>query len=227
MADVTPELTTNDAPTDSAADGAPTALAAAIEGDTPAVEGAEPDAAQPEAEAPAADASSLIGAPDDYDVSAFAMPEGVEFDAEMFELVKDDLKGLDLSQEGAGKIVALFAEKVTPKIAERVQGEIERTGQEISAQFARDLQADPVVGGAKLKEAQAMAAKAIASALPDAAARTTFSQFLNESGLGNHPLLMRVIAAGGRAMSEASTPAGAAVAEKSTTEKFYPNRSNG
>lgn len=223
MADVTQELPTNDAPADSAADGAPTALAAAIESEAPATEGGEP-AAEPEA--PATDASPLIGAPDDYDVAAFAMPEGVEFDAEMFDLVKDDLKGLDLSQEGAGKIVALFAEKVTPKIAERVQSEIERTGQEISAQFARDLQADPVVGGAKLKEAQAMAAKAIASALPDAEARTTFSQFLNESGLGNHPLLMRVIVAGGRAMSEATTPAGAAVAEKSTTEKFY-NRSNG
>jgi hypothetical protein len=142
----------------------------------------------------------------------------------MFELVKDDLKGLDLSQEGAGKIVALFAEKVTPKIAERVQAEIEATGQELSAQFARDLQADDVVGGAKLKEAQAYAAKAIASAIPDAAARSEFSKFLNESGLGNHPLLMRVIAAGGRAMGEASTPAGAAVAEKSTAQKFY-NRS--
>ena len=226
MADVTQEPTTNDAPTDSAADGAPTALAAAIEGDTPAVEGGPGETAETATEGEVVAASPLIGAPDDYDVAAFAMPEGVEFDAEMFDLVKDDLKGLDLSQEGAGKIVALFAEKVTPKIAERVQSEIERTGQEISAQFARDLQADPVVGGAKLKEAQAMAAKAIASALPDAEARTTFSQFLNESGMGNHPLLMRVIAAGGRAMSEATTPAGAAVAEKSTTEKFY-NRSNG
>jgi hypothetical protein len=213
---------TNDAPTtDAAAAGADTALAAAVSETEAATEAVKPDA---EAEAPAP--SALLGAPEEYDVAAFAMPEGVEFDAEMFDLVKDDLKGLDLSQEGAGKIVALFAEKVTPKIAERVQAQIEASGQELSAQFARDLQADPVVGGAKLKEAQAMAAKAIASAIPDAAARSTFSQFLNESGLGNHPLLMRVIAAGGRAMSEASTPAGAVVAEKSATEKFYPNRSN-
>jgi hypothetical protein len=216
MADETPVTTdASTAPDAATTDAATTdtALAAAV-ADTGADDGA------------AVEASPLIGAPDDYDVAAFAMPEGVEFDADLFEAVKDDLKGLDLSQEGAGKIVALFAEKVTPKIAERVQNEIERTGQELSAQFARDLQADPVVGGVKLKEAQAMAAKAIANGIPDATQRAEFSKFLNESGLGNHPLLMRVIAAGGRAMSEASTPAGDVVAEKSVTEKFYPNRSN-
>ena len=224
MADETPPVT-NEPTADTSAAGADTALAAAVAetGADTSAEGGEP-AEGAQTEAPAV--SPLIGAPEDYDVSSFTMPEGVEFDAEMFDLVKDDLKGLDLSQEGASKIVGLFAEKVTPKIAERVNAEIERTGQELSAQFARDLQADPVVGGVKLKEAQAMAAKAIATAIPDATARADFSKFLNESGLGNHPLLMRVIAAGGRAMSEATTPAGAAVAEKSTTEKFYPNRSN-
>jgi len=223
MSEVTQEQTTVEAPADISADGAPSALSAAIEGEA-SDEGEA--AAVAEGDKPAADeAPSILGAPDEYDVAAFTMPEGVEFDADMFDLVKDDLKGLNLSQEGAGKIVALFAEKVTPKIAERVQAEIEATGQELSAQFARDLQADEVVGGAKLKEAQAYAAKAIASAIPDAAARSEFSKFLNESGLGNHPLLMRVIAAGGRAMGEASTPAGAAVAEKSTAQKFY-NRSN-
>jgi hypothetical protein len=219
MSEQTPE-TTVEPNADTPLAGEATALSAAIEGEGTATEAeAVTEGAKPEDAAP-----SLLGAPDEYDVSAFTMPEGVEFDADMFELVKDDLKGLDLSQEGAGKIVALFAEKVTPKIAERVQAEIEATGQELSAQFARDLQADEVVGGAKLKEAQAYAAKAIASAIPDAAARSEFSKFLNESGLGNHPLLMRVIAAGGRAMGEASTPAGAAVAEKSTAQKFY-NRS--
>lgn len=224
MADETPVTTeaADAATTTAETAGADTALAAAVA--EAGAEGAATEGDKADGGAKV-EASPLIGAPEaDYDVAAFTMPEGVEFDAEMFDLVKDDLKGLDLSQEGAGKIVAIFAEKVTPKIAERAMAQIEATGQELSAQFARDLQADPVVGGAKLKEAQAYAAKAIASALPDAALRSDFSKFLNESGLGNHPLLMRVIAAGGRAMGEASTPAGAAVAEKSVTEKFY-NRS--
>lgn len=211
--EVTQEPNLNDAP--AAADAAveDTALAAAVAG-----EGEAPDA---DAAADAPEPSALIGAPDDYDATAFAMPEGVEFDGELFDLVKDDLRGLDLSQEGAGKIVGLFAEKIVPKIAERTEARMTELGQEISAQFARDLQADPVVGGVKLKEAQAYAAKAISAAIPDAAARAEFSQFLNESGMGNHPLLMRVIAAGGRAMGEATTPAGGAVAEKSAVQKFY------
>lgn len=208
---VTPEPILNEAPAETPVDGEATALASAVEGEAP--EGEKPaDTPEP---------SALIGAPEDYDASAFTLPEGVEFDGELFDLVKDDLKGFDLSQEGAGKIVGLFAEKVVPKIAERTEARMSELGQEISAQFARDLQADPVVGGVKLKEAQAYAAKAISSAIPDASDRAAFSQFLNESGMGNHPLLMRVIAAGGRAMSEASTPAGGAVAEKSVTQKFY------
>jgi hypothetical protein len=215
--EVTPDPIQNDAA--SAADAAveDTALAAAVagEGDA-AVAAAEADKTED-----TAPVSALIGAPEDYDASAFTMPDGVEFDSEMFDLIKDDLKGLDLSQEGAGKIVGLFAEKVAPKIAERTEARMTELGQEISAQFARDLQADPVVGGVKLKEAQAYAAKAITAAIPDAAARAEFSKFLNESGMGNHPLLMRVIAAGGRAMGEATTPAGGVVAEKSVTERFY------
>lgn len=219
MSEVTPETTVDDTTPAAPEAGADSALAVAATGEETTAE--TPEVAEETPEVPA-----LLGAPEAYDPAAFAMPDGVEFDADLFEAVKDDLKGMDLSQEGAGKVVAMFAEKVAPKIAERVQAQIEATGQELSAQFARDLQADPVVGGAKLKESQAFAAKAIASAIPDASLRSQFSQFLNESGLGNHPLLMRVIAAGGRAMGEATTPAGAAVAEKSTTQKFYPNRSS-
>lgn len=216
----TPDLATDAATPDVAADSAPTALSAAIEG-----EGAAPEGAATEGEkADAPEASALIGAPEEYDTASFALPEGVEFDGALFDLVKDDLKGLDLSQEGAGKIVGLFAEKIVPAITERTEAKMTELGQEISAQFARDLQADPVVGGVKLKESQAYAAKAITAAIPDAGDRAAFSQFLNESGMGNHPLLMRVIAAGGRAMSEATTPAGGAVTEKSITQRFY-NRS--
>lgn len=218
MTEQTTETPIDDTPAAATETGATTALADAASSEEQASEATE---AVAETEA----APSLLGAPEAYDLSAFSLPEGVEFDSELFDLVQDDLKGMDLSQEGAGKIVGMFAEKVAPKIAEKVQAEIEATGQELSAQFARDLQDDPVVGGTKLKESQAYAAKAISTAIPDAALRSQFSQFLNESGLGNHPLLMRVIAAGGRAMGEATTPAGEAVVEKSTAQKFY-NRSN-
>ncbi|MBN8803552.1 MAG: hypothetical protein J0H81_00275 [Sphingopyxis terrae] len=165
---------------------------------------------------------SIVGAPEDYDTAAFTMPEGVEFDAEMFDLVKDDLKGMDLSQKGAEAVVGIFASKVAPKIEERAVKAIDDAGAQLRANLARDLQADPEVGGTKLKESQAYAAKAFAHFVPKAEERAQLSQFLNESGLGDHPLLTRVIAGAGRALSEASVPGAAGGAqERSAAEKFY------
>jgi hypothetical protein len=179
------------------------------------------DAEKADADKAAAE-DSIVGAPNDYDTTAFTMPEGVEFDAEMFDLVKDDLKGMDLSQKGAEQVVGIFASKVAPKIEERAVKAIDDAGAQLRANLARDLQADPEVGGTKLKESQAYAAKAFAHFVPKAEERAQLSQFLNESGLGDHPLLTRVIAGAGRALSEASVPAGAGgTQERTAANKFY------
>ena len=225
---MTTETQTNDATAGAAETAATTALGEAATTATEATETTEQGEVKVEqtpeekAAADAAAGESIVGAPEAYDAAAFTMPEGVEFDAEMFDLVKDDLKGMDLSQKGAERVVGLFAEKIAPKIAERATKAIEDAGAELSANLARDLQADPEVGGAKLKESQAFAAKAIAHFIPDAATRSEFSKFLNESGLGNHPLLTRVIAGAGRALSEATTPAAeTAKAPLTEAQKFY------
>lgn len=228
----------DDAAAPDPAAAAPTTALGDAAGADPAADPAAADPADPSAAAdPAKDdanktdpgkeaaadaAESIVGAPEAYDVEAFTMPEGVEFDAELFDLVKDDLKGMDLSQKGAERVVGLFAEKVGPKIAERAVQQLDDHAAELRANMARDLQADKEVGGPKLKESQAYAAKAIAHFIPDATVRSDFSKFLNESGLGDHPLLTRVIAGAGRAISEASTPTGeTATAELTASQKFY------
>lgn len=224
------ETTQNDTPADAADTAAVTAMGEAAAAEATAEDTADKaDVAEPAAAADKADgkpadeqADTILGAPEDYDATAFTMPEGIEFDGEMFGLVKDDLKGMDLSQKGAEKIVGLFAEKVAPAIAARTTKALDDHAAELRANMARDLQADPEVGGAKLKESQAYAAKAIAQFIPDAATRSEFSKFLNESGLGDHPLLTRVIAGAGRALSEASTPAAeSASAPLTEAQKFY------
>lgn len=230
---MTIETTDNDAAAGAAETAATTALgdAAATEAAAEATENqpgevkaeqTPEEKAAADAEAAKASAESIVGAPEAYDATAFTMPEGVEFDTEMFDLVKDDLKGMDLSQKGAEKIIGIFAEKVAPTIAARATKAIDDAGAQLSANLARDLQADPEVGGAKLKESQSFAAKAIAHFIPDATTRSEFSKFLNESGLGNHPLLTRVIAGAGRTLSEASTPAAeTAKAPMTEAQKFY------
>lgn len=165
---------------------------------------------------------AAAGAPETYDVSAFTMPEGVEFDAEGFADVEPVLRELNLSQDQAGKLMSAYAEKIVPRITERTMAAQDSAAAELRANLARDLQADPEVGGAKLDESRSLAAKAIAAALPNAEQRSEFSTFLNESGLGNHPLLMRVITHAGRALSEATTAAGEGGGTPLTeSQKFY------
>ena len=234
---MTTETTPNDTPTAAADAGATTALgdAAAAEATTETTEAVTPEGSEPDgsqgADAGASDAGdgdnspAVTGAPDAYDTAAWKMPEGVEFDTEGFTAVEPVLRELNLSNDQAGKLMGVYAEKIVPMIEQRAAAQMDAAAQELSANLARDLQADPEVGGAKLKEAQAYAAKGIASAIPDAATRAEFSKFLNESGLGNHPLLTRVLASAGRALSEATTPAaGAGGGEKTAAEVFYGNR---
>lgn len=218
--------TPNDAPADAAQAGEDTALGAA------AVEIAEASDPKAEGDAPAeekpadadADAETPEGAPDKYDTAAFAMPEGVAFDQEGFDAVEPVLRDLNLTQDQAGKLMTAYAEKIVPMIEKRTADRFDESAAELSANLARDLQADPEVGGKNLKESQAYAAKAIAHFIPKGDERSAFSTFLNESGLGNHPLLMRVVSGAGRTLAEASTPAAEARTELTTPEKFYGKR---
>lgn len=238
---MTTETTTNDTAAPAADAGTTTALGDAATADT-STEAQGDDKVTPEgdkadgsqgADAQASDAdgkdgdspAEAVGAPDAYDTAAWQMPEGVEFDKDGFEAVEPTLRELNLTNDQAGKLMGAYAEKIVPMIEQRAEKQMNDAAQEMSANLARDLQADPEVGGAKLKEAQAYAAKAISAAIPDAATRSEFSKFLNESGLGNHALLTRVLNVAGRAMSEASTPAaGAGGGEKTAAEVFYGNR---
>lgn len=162
------------------------------------------------------------GAPEAYDISAFKMPEGVVFDEEGFKAIEPNLRELNLSQDQAGKLMTAYAEKIVPKITERTLAKIDNDAAELRANLARDLQKDPEVGGTKLEESRSLAAKAIAHFLPDKTERAEFSRFLNESGFGNDPRLMRIIAGAGRTLSEATTAAAQTASQPlSESQKFY------
>lgn len=223
--EATTQQPTNDA--DAATDAVveDTALAAAANAD--AGEGDKGDDA--DTTDPAADAADegdegavTEGAPEAYDTAAFTMPEGVEFDAEAFGEFEPALRELNLSQDQAGKLVSTYTEKLVPLIQRRTTEAFEEQAAELRANLARDLQADPEVGGKKLDESRAFAAKAIAHFIPKGEDRNEFSTFLNESGLGNHPLLMRLVAGAGRVLSEATTvTAETNKAQLSNSELFY------
>lgn len=213
----------NDPPADTTALGT-----AATEGNPPVAdpqEGGDPPVDAPVDPAAPKDGdppAAPEGAPEAYDTAAFTMPEGITFDEEGFKEVEPVLRDLNLTQEQAGKLMGAYGEKIVPLIAKRTTEQFDEQGAQIRADLARDLQADSEVGGKKLDESRSYAAKAISHFIPNATERAEFSEYLNASGLGNHPLLMRIIAGSGRTISEASTPAPGSTSEPlSNSQLFY------
>lgn len=176
-----------------AADAAQQQQAAAqTEGDKPAGEaadGAKPEGDKPEGEKAEGD-KKPEGAPEEYE--DFAVAEGVALDAEAITEFKGLAKELGLSQADAQKVVDLG-----PKMLEKWQAKHAEAITTTVAKWAEDARADKEIGGDKLNENLAVAKKAL-----DAFGTPELKTLLNESGLGNHPELIRLLHKAGKAISE-------------------------
>jgi hypothetical protein len=126
------------------------------------------------------------GAPEKYE---FKAPEGRNFDNEVISSFSDIAKELNLSQESAQKIL----DKVGAKAAERQAQNLEAIRQE----WAQTSQADKEFGGDNIQSNLAVAKKAL-----DTFGTPELRSLLNESGLGNHPELIRFFYRAGKAISE-------------------------
>lgn len=143
-------------------------------------QGAEP-AAKPEekpAEAPE-------GAPEAYE---FTPPEGHVLDDGVIGKFSEVAKELNLPQDKAQKVLDVMA----PAIAERQQAAL----QAMTSEWAETSKADKEFGGEKLGENLAIAKTAL-----DKFATPEFTKLLNDTGLGNHPEVLRVFYRAGKAIS--------------------------
>lgn len=221
----TPTPTPSDTPAPQPGDAAPpengeTLLGGAGEGQgdqQKQPEGGDPKS--PEEGGEQTPAAALIGAPEKYE---FDLGEGVNFDKEAFDAIEPVLRDMDLSQDAAGKIVGAYAEKVMPVLQARAEQQASEAGDQLRADWARETMADKELGGVKLDESKAMAARAMSRFLPQNEEGQQFRTFLNESGLGNHPQMMRILARVGRELGEASADPGAGGGRPlSREEKYY------
>jgi hypothetical protein len=170
-------------------------------GDKPAGDDTKPD----EDKKPA-------GAPEQYE--DFTAPDGVTLDAEVTGEFKGLAKELGLTQEQAQK-VADFG----PKMLQRWQAKQAEALAETSAKWATETRADKDIGGDKLNENLATAKKAL-----DAFGSPAIKTLLHESGLGNHPEVIRLLVNAGKAISEdRMVPGAKAAAEVSIEQRLYPN----
>lgn len=195
------------AATDAGASTLLTADAAPAPADT--TPAATPDAAAPAAtDKPADDAPQ--GAPEQY--ADFVAAEGVSFDTDTMTAFKDFAKSKNLSQEDAQKLI-----DIGTKNAQAQQQAFAAQIEQAQAQWAEASRIDKEFGGDKLTESMAVAKKAL-----DTFGTPELKTMLTESGLGNHPEVIRAFYRMGKAVSEDRLVTGTTrPAADSTGQRLY------
>lgn len=159
------------------------------------------------------------GAPETYE--AFTMPEGYALDEQLLSEFSPVLKELNLPQAAAQKVMD-FAPKLIEHTQQATVAQVlEQTGLKDFPTWANAVKTDKEIGGDKYAENLAVANKAIgAFGTPELRA------ILKQTGLANHPEMVRFAFHVGKQISEdAFIQGGKVVQGKSTAEVLYPSHS--
>ncbi|KAA3649391.1 MAG: protease [Proteobacteria bacterium] len=149
------------------------------------------------------------GAPEKYE---FQAPEGQEFSPEVIGAFSEVAKELNLTQADAQKVI----DKIAPAMAERQANAIEQA----RSQWAESAKTDGEFGGDKLPENLAVAKKAL-----DQFGTPELRDLLEQSGLGNHPEIIRVLYRAGKAISEDRVVSGQlASGQADPAKRLFPNQ---
>jgi hypothetical protein len=149
------------------------------------------------------------GAPEKYE---FAPPEGTNLDEAVVASFSEVAKELDLPQDKAQKVI----DKVAPMLAKR---QTERLA-EANAGWVEASKADKEFGGDDLEKNLAVATSAL-----NAFATPEFKKLLVETGLGNHPEVIRTFYRAGKRISEAGYAGGKGKGQVSqaSPQQLYSN----
>ena len=130
--------------------------------------------------------TEAVGAPEKYE---FKPPEGKNFDNEIITTYSQVARELNLSQASAQKML----DTLGPKIAERQMAQIDS----IRQGWVDSSRIDKEFGGESLDKNMSVAKKAL-----DTFGTPELRTVLNQSGLGNHPEIIRFFYRAGKAISE-------------------------
>ena len=131
------------------------------------------------------------GAPDKYEFNSKVADAPDELDPEVLTAFGEVAKDLNLSQDAAQKVL----DKVAPVIQARQAQEVEQ----VRTEWANEAKADQEFGGESLP-----ANLEIAKSSLNAFGTDALKSLLSESGLGNHPEVIRFMYRAGKAISEDS-----------------------
>ena len=125
------------------------------------------------------------GAPEKYELKA---PEGEEFDSSFLKTYEETARELNMTNEAAQKMI----DKLSPVLQQQTVERIEA----IRSEWAEASKSDREFGGAKLNENLAVAKTAL-----DKFGTPELKQLINDSGIGNHPELIRFFYRAGKAIT--------------------------
>lgn len=195
---------------------APAGDPAKPEGDKPQLgaEGDKPqeekpaDGDKPEEEKPDDKEQKPEGAPEKYE---FKPAEGQELDTAALEQFEPIARELNLTNEQAQKLVDAY-----PKILAGVQQRQAEAWQKQTEGWAETVKADKEIGGDKLTSNLSAAQRALAQfGTPE------LKEYLEGTGLGNHPELVKAFVKVGKAMSEDGVVTGKESGQRSAAEVLY------
>lgn len=152
-------------------------------------------------------------------VYEFKLPDGVTFKDGALDDLKATAKELGLTQEQAQRIADLGAKQSQGFAAQLVEQQ-----KALTAEWAEQTTTDKEIGGDKLPENLGVAKKAL-----DSFGTPALKTLLNQSGLGNHPEIVRFMVKAGKAISEDGqlVTGAAAQADRAATpieNRLYPNQ---
>lgn len=148
------------------------------------------------------------GAPEKYE---FTAGEGVELDSDALKDFEPVARDLNLTNEQAQKLVDAY-----PKILAGVQQRQAEAWQKQTEGWAETVKADKEIGGDKLTANLSAAQRAL-----DQFGTPELKEYLNVTGLGNHPDLVKTFVKIGKAMSEDGMVTGKESGQRSAAEVLY------
>lgn len=146
--------------------------------------------------------------PPSYD--GLTPPEGVSFEPETLEAFKTLAREINLTEEQAQKLVDYES-----SLAARGQADAQEEKRQTLERWAQQTR---TLYGAKLEEELSFALRAA-----DTFGGPDFRALLEDTGLGNHPVIIRTLSGVGRAIGEDAFPGGkpAAPRDKTFAEALY------
>lgn len=143
-----------------------------------------------------ADETAAAVVPEKYELT---MPEGFTLDAALLDEATPTLKELNLTNEQANKLVPLVA-KIAQSQQDAANSAILAQVQADRKAWLDEAKADPEIGGANYDKTIVTAASALDKL--GLVKGSPFRNLLDESGLGNHPEMIRAFKKVGEAIGE-------------------------